>query len=126
MMKNIATMLIAVTICFLPLYIGYEYGRSTAPKPCIKTLSIYSYPTGVFRIFQDALDNNIEDSELYRNAMETSSVLTNNTKAMDKDSDHPSVIYTNEKNGMEFIVPGLCYVGAVDFMGDPTLYRKDY
>lgn len=43
---------------------------------------------------------------------------------MSQDSDWPSSIYTNPRNGNRFYVPGLCYVGAIDSFGDPVLYRK--
>jgi len=32
-------------------------------------------------------------------------------------------LFVNERNGAEFIVPAYCYVGEVDGLGDPILFR---
>lgn len=109
----------------LAIYMGMLYERHVAPEPCIENLSIYSYPN--FEWEQIMLDNIVEyneDSDMYRHGIKTSEQLAEKLVEMSKDSKWPSSIYTNPQNNNKYYVPGLCYVGGVDFFGEPVLYKK--
>jgi len=113
-----------VTVSFAS-YSGMLYERHTAPEPCITNLSIHSYPT--FESEQIMLDNIVdynEDSDFYRNGIQTSEELAEMLVEMSQDSKWPSSIYTNPQDGRRYYVPGLCYVGEVNVFGEPVLYRR--
>lgn len=116
--------LIACATVALAIYAGMLYERHTTPRPCIVNLSLHSYPN--FEFEQMMLDNVVEytkESDMYRWGVKTSEELAEKLVEMSQDSEWPSSIYVNEKNE-KFYVPGLCYVGDVDFFGDPILYRR--
>lgn len=116
---------IACTTVALAIYTGVLYERHTAPRPCITNLSTTSYP--MFEWEQIMLDTSTEynkDSDFYRAGIKTSADLAWRLVEMSKDSDHPSSIYTNPRNGKEFYVPGLCRVGPIDAFGNPILYER--
>ena len=116
--------LIACATIGLAIYTGMLYERHTAPRPCAINLSHHSYPN--FEFEQMMLDNVVEynkESDMYRWGVKTSEELAEKLVEMSQDSEWPSSIYNNDK-GQKFYVPGLCYVGDVDFFGDPILYRR--
>lgn len=117
--------LIACATVGLAIYTGMLYEQYTAPRPCIINLSHHSYPH--FEFEQMMLDNVVEyteESDMYRWGVKTSEELAEKLVEMSQGSEHPSAIYINERTGNKFYIPGLCYVGEVDFFGDPILYRK--
>ena len=95
-------------------------------EPCIQNLHSSTYPW-FGRINQEILENNNpynEDSMFYKDGYETPRdfikvVLESNTE------EKRTEIFVNQRNGEEFIVPALCYVGEVDGLGDPVLYRRN-
>lgn len=114
--------LIACATVGLAIYAGMLYERHTAPRPCILNLSQHSYP----QFEQMMLDNVVEytkESDMYRWGVKTSEELAEKLVELSQDSDWPSSIYVNDR-GEKFYVPGLCYVGDVDFFGEPILYRR--
>jgi len=116
---------IACATVALAIYSGMLYERHTAPEPCITNLSIYSYPN--FEWEQIMLDNIVdynEDSDFYRHGIQTSEELAEMLVEMSQDSNWQSSIYTNDRTGIRYYVPGLCYVGEVNVFGEPVLYRK--
>lgn len=116
---------IACVTVGVAIYTGTMYERHTAPKPCIVNLSVHSYPNFEWeQIMLDSVVGYNKDSDFYRSGIKTSEELAERLVEMSQDSDWPSSIYTNPRNGNRFYVPGLCYVGAVDSFGDPVLYRK--
>ena len=115
---------IACVTVGLAIYSGVLDERHTAPRPCIINLSHHSYPN--FEFEQMMLDNVVgytKESDMYRWGVKTSEELAEKLVEMSQVSEWPSSIYVNEK-GEKFYVPGLCYVGDVDFFGDPILYRR--
>ena len=115
---------IACATVGLAIYTGMLYEQHTAPRPCIVNLSHHSYPN--FEFEQMMLDNVVgytKESDMYRWGVKTSEELAEKLVELSQDSEWPSSIYVNEK-GEKFYVPGLCYVGDVDFFGDPILYRR--
>lgn len=116
---------IACATVALALYAGMLCERYTAPRPCITNLSTSSYP--YFEWEQKMLDEIVEyseDSDMYREGIKTSAELAHRLVEMSQDSEWPSSIYVNAKTGKEYYVPGLCYVGKVDWRGEPILYRR--
>lgn len=116
---------IACSSIALAIYTGMLYERHTTPRPCIVNLSVTSYP--YFEHEQMMLDNIVdydEDSDFYRAGIKTSEELAERLVEMSQDTNYPSEIYINPRTQEKFYVPGLCYVGDVDFSGDPILYRK--
>lgn len=100
-------------------------GSYTTPRPCIANLSTNAYP--FFAWEQQMLDNIVEyseESDMHREGIKTSAELAHRLVEMSQDSEWPSSIYVNAKTGKEYYVPGLCYVGKVDWLGEPILYRR--
>jgi hypothetical protein len=109
----------------IAIYSGMLYERHTSPEPCITNLSIHSYPNFEWeQIMLDNIVNYNKDSDMYRHGIKTSEELAKKLVEMSQDSNWSSSIYTNPKNNRKYYVPGLCYVGEVNFFGEPILYRK--
>lgn len=95
-------------------------------EPCIRNLHSMTYPW-FGRVNQEALENTTpysKDSIIYKDGYETprdfiKAVLESSTE------EKRTEIFVNQRNGEEFIVPALCYVGEVDGLGDPVLYWKN-
>ena len=116
---------IASATVALAIYSGMLYERHTAQEPCITNLSIYSYPNFEWeQIMLDDIVDYSEDSDFYRDGIQTSEELAEMLVEMSQDSNWPSSIYTNTRTGIRYYVPGLCYVGEVNYFGEPVLYRK--
>lgn len=116
---------IAIATTSLAFYAGMKTQEMTTPRPCVANLSITSYPHFIWE--QTMLEENIEygpDSDFYRAGIKTSADLAHKLVEITQDSDYPSSIYVNPRNGAEFYVPGLCRVDSVDWFGDPILVRK--
>lgn len=116
---------VACVTVSLAVYAGMLYERHTAPEPCITNLSNTSYPH--FDWEQKLLDHEVaydQDSEYHQAGFKNSTDLAHHLVEMNEDSQWPSSIYTNPQNGNQFYVPGLCYVGDVDWFGNPVLYRR--
>lgn len=116
---------IACATVSVAIYAGMLYERITAPEPCITNLSIYSYPNFEWEqiMLDDIVDYN-EDSDFYRQGIKTSEELAEMLVEMSQDSKWPSSIYTNPRTGIRYYVPGLCYVGKIDGLGEPVLYMR--
>lgn len=117
---------IAVAAVGISFYLGVKVQKDLlTPSPCIVNLSVYSYPNYEYeQMMLDDVVDYTEDSVYYREGVKTSEELAERLVDMSQDSEYPSLIYVNERNGDKFYVPGLCYVGAVNIFGDPILYRK--
>lgn len=114
-------------VIFALMVFSYYSGQFTEieREPCIQNLHSSTYPW-FGRVNQEALENTNpynEDSVFYKDGYETprefiKAVLESNT------NEQRTEVFVNERTGEEFIVPALCYVGEIDGLGDPVLYRR--
>lgn len=119
---------IAVATVCLALYAGTLYGRQTAPEPCIANYHSTT-PPWFARMEQELLENTEPYTDTEDKLAETPRDLMHQLVDYMAENAGPGErstrIFTSPKDGKEYIVPGNCYVGKVNFWGEPTLYRGD-
>lgn len=124
--------LIAVAAVSLSFLAGASYNKHTADRPCIRNYHSTSFPW-FGNLEQKMLENTDpydEDSDFAKSGIKSPSAFIKRLIELERTDqfalnyDRKTEIFANEKNGKEFIVPANCYIGEVDYFGEPILYRR--
>jgi len=115
---------IAIGAVALSVYAGVQYGRATAPEPCIANYHSTTHPW-----FADREQEWLEDTTPYSSdntVADSPRDFVYHLVDMMQDEAQPGEqtlrVHVSHYDDKEYIVPANCYVGEITYFGEPVLY----